>query len=136
MMTCQYLVINDQTGEVQIANAGHCFPVVVGSNGSYSRMEEIIGTPVGIARKARYKNHQIQLQPGETLILYSDGLIEATSAAGDVFGPDQLLELVKSVWSENLEQFYQNLFQANRAWVKSVDDDLTIVLVRFERSSC
>ncbi len=52
-----------------------------------------------------------------------------------MFGPEQLLEQVKELWSENIEQFYQNLFQANRAWVKSVDDDLTIVLVRFEGGS-
>lgn len=131
MMTCQYLLIDDLGGEVLIANAGHCYPVVVGKNGCSSRMEEIIGTPVGIARKARYQNRQISLQPGETMVLYSDGLIEATSASGEVFGPDMLLDQVKTLWSSNLEQYYQNLFQANRAWVKSVDDDLTIVLIRY-----
>ncbi len=135
MMTCQYLLIGDQTGEVLLANAGHCFPVVVGKAGSSSRMEEIIGTPVGIARKARYQNHQVSLQSGETLILYSDGMLEATSDAGEVFGPDLLLELVKTAWSSNLEQYYQNLFQANRAWAKTVDDDLTIVLIRFREGA-
>ncbi|HNX76888.1 MAG TPA: SpoIIE family protein phosphatase [Candidatus Rifleibacterium sp.] len=133
MMTCQYLVFNDQTGEVLIANAGHCFPVVVGPHGCSSRLIEIVGTPVGIARKARYQNHSVSMQPGETMILYSDGLIEATSASGEVFGPDLLLEQVKSVWSNDLQQYYQNLFQANRSWVASVDDDLTIVLIRFDK---
>ncbi len=131
MMTCQYLVFNDLSGEVQIANAGHCYPVIVGRRGCSSRLEEIIGTPVGIARKARYVNRQISLQPDETMILYSDGMIEATSASGEVFGPDGLLELAKSAWSSDLEQYYQNMFQANRAWAGTVDDDLTIVLIRF-----
>ncbi len=131
MMTCQYLVFNDVSGEVLIANAGHCYPVIVGKRGCSSRLEEIIGTPVGIARKARYANHQISLQRGETMILYSDGMIEATSANGEAFGPDRLLELVKTAWSSDLEQYYHNLFQANRSWARTVDDDLTIVLVRF-----
>ncbi|MDD3146168.1 MAG: SpoIIE family protein phosphatase, partial [Candidatus Riflebacteria bacterium] len=88
-----------------------------------------------IARKARYQNRQIQLQPGETMILYSDGLIEATSATGQVYGPEMLLEQAKNLFSNNLEQYYQNLFQANRAWIASVDDDLTIVLIRYDEEA-
>ncbi len=130
MMTCQYLVINDKSGKVSFANAGHCFPVIVGKNGKAAHMLEIIGTPVGIARKARYQNHLFELQPGETVILYSDGMLEATSTSGEVFGPDNLLNLAKSAWHKDLSQYYQNLFQANRAWAQSVDDDLTIVLLR------
>lgn len=135
MMTCQYILINDMSGECQLANAGHCFPVVVGPQGRTSRLEEIIGTPVGIARKARYQNYPVMLNPGETMILYSDGMLEAANAAGEIFGTDQLLDLARNAWHENLQQYYVNLFSANRAWSKSVEDDLTIVLIRFGEES-
>ena len=130
MMTCQYALIDDISGECIISNAGHCFPIIVSADARESRFEEMISTPVGIARKAIYDNRKLSLRPGETMILYSDGMIEATNSAGAPYGVKRLLELAQDGWHYDLQQYYQNLFQANHAWAAKAEDDITIVLVR------
>jgi methyl-accepting chemotaxis protein len=132
MMTCQYMTIDGATGTLCMANAGHCFPIVVSSDGSTAKFHEIIGTPVGITKRARYTNFILQLEPGDTVILYSDGMIEASNQNGEAFGANRLLDLARTSWNENLEQYYDNMFSANQHWAREAEDDLTIVLVRFK----
>lgn len=132
MMTCQYLVIDNLTGEFSLANAGHCFPVIVGPQGSYARFEEIIGTPVGIARRVSYANHLIKLLPGETIVLYSDGMLEAANPQGKIYGAEKFLELTQKSWQPDLQQYYSALVRANTEWSPHAEDDITIVLARFQ----
>jgi len=131
MMTCQYLVINNLNGTCNFSNAGHCYPVTVGINGSSSFFTEIDSSPVGITKRARYENHSLQLQPGETMVLYSDGMIEAMDSEGEIFGSQRFLKLVCDCWDENLQNYYDKLFKANAEWSAAAEDDITIVLIRF-----
>ena len=131
MMTCQYLVMNDQTGACSFANAGHCYPIIVADTGSTSSFSEIIGSPVGITKRARYQNHNLAIRPGDTLILYSDGMLEARNPQNIEYGPERLLSLARSAWHKDIQQYYTNLYQANLDWSVKVEDDITIVLVRF-----
>lgn len=135
MMTCQYLVINSLSGAVSFCNAGHCYPVTVGPNGSSSIFTEIDSPPVGIAKRARYTNQPLQLNPGETMILYSDGMLEATNAGGEIYGSPRFLQLVRDCWDKDLKTYYQKLFQANADWSVSAEDDITIVLIRMNQES-
>ena len=135
MMTCQYLVIDDRTGACSFANAGHCYPILVASAGVESGFIEIIGSPVGIARRARYENHNLAVSPGDTLILYSDGMLEARNNQNVEYGPERLLNLAKQAWHKDVQQYYTNLYQANLDWSAKIEDDITIVLVRFTGES-
>ncbi len=130
MMTCQYLTINGQNGRVCLANAGHCFPVLVRDQGQQAEYIEVIGTPVGISKRARYQNVDIQLQPGDTMILYSDGMLEAANEHNVAFGTERFLQLCKSAWSRDLQAYYQAMYQANVEWSAKAEDDLSIVIVR------
>lgn len=132
MMTCQFLTVNGVNGTISFANAGHCFPIIVDNLGSSARYEEMIGSPVGIMKKARYKNQDFALKPGDTIMLYSDGMIESANAQGEPFGESRLLELAKTAWDRDLELYYNNLYSANNAWSPVSDDDLTIVLLRYQ----
>lgn len=132
MMTCQYMTIDSSKGTLCIANAGHCFPIVVSRNGTAAKFHEIIGTPVGITKRARYSNFVFQLEAGDTVVLYSDGMIEASNLEGEVFGPERLLDLARTAWNDNLEQYYDNMFSANQHWARQAEDDLTIVLIRYD----
>ncbi len=131
MMTCQYLVIDDQTGACRFANAGHCYPIIVSESGRKSTFAEIVGSPVGISRRARYSNSDLAIEPGDTVILYSDGMLEARNSREIEYGPERLLELARQSWHKDIQQYYNNLYQANLAWSDKVEDDITIVLIRF-----
>jgi sigma-B regulation protein RsbU (phosphoserine phosphatase) len=131
MMTCQYMTLSNLKGLLTLANAGHCYPVVVADQGRSARFLELIGTPTGIMRRAKYNNSEIQLKEGDTLILYSDGMIEAASPEKGLFGADRFLKLAKESWDSDLSVYYQRMFEVNRAWAAVAEDDLTIVLIRF-----
>lgn len=131
MMTCQYMTLNRANGILTIANAGHCFPIIVTDKGKNAEFKEIIGTPVGIAKRSKYNNTQIRLSPGDTIILYSDGMLEANNEKFGAFGADRLLELAREAWHQNLNQYYDNMFAANQSWGGEAEDDLTIVLLRY-----
>ena len=75
MATAAYAVLEPATGEVQIASAGHLPPVVVGDSGG--RVVEMTpSAPLGAFSYGRVQEHELTLAPGETLVLYTDGLVE------------------------------------------------------------
>jgi sigma-B regulation protein RsbU (phosphoserine phosphatase) len=80
-------------------NAGHCPPLLVSDGGhgpEVSRLET--GGPVlGILSAARYQQARCEVRPGDVLVLYSHGLIEATSPTGEEYGESRLRELLATV---------------------------------------
>ena len=75
MATAAYAVLEPDTGAVQIASAGHLPPLVVGDGGA--RVFEMTpAAPLGAFSYGRIQEHELILSPGETLVLYTDGLIE------------------------------------------------------------
>ncbi len=84
--------IAHRDGEVRVVNAGHCPPIVLRSTGT-----EVIassGLPLGITCDGIYKTESFRLEKGESLILYTDGLSEATGISGGMYGEDRLRKVL------------------------------------------
>lgn len=79
-----YVILHLTTGEVTFANAGHPPPLRIGSRG-YELLGDATGPPAGILPEVTYTDDRTQLRPGETLLLYTDGFLEARRAEP---GPD------------------------------------------------
>ncbi len=79
------------SGEVEICNAGHPPPLVLGQQGVTAI--DATGLPIGMFCSERFSSRVVHLAPGESLLLYSDGLTEAESAAGVEYGVDRLSAL-------------------------------------------
>jgi sigma-B regulation protein RsbU (phosphoserine phosphatase) len=77
-----------ESGEVELCNAGHCPPLVVG--GAEVTPVEAAGLPVGLLGGDSYTLRRARLHPGDTLFLYTDGLVEAGSERGEEYGMDRL----------------------------------------------
>ena len=75
MATASYAVLEPDTGEVQIASAGHLPPVVVDREGGHV-VEISPSAPLGAFSYGRVQEHEMSLRPGATLVLYTDGLVE------------------------------------------------------------
>jgi len=80
----------NSSGEIELCNAGHC-PALVGQQGKVTRLEAT-GIPMGMFCDGRYSTQQVRLAPGETLLLYTDGLSEARSSTGEEYGEDRVIE--------------------------------------------
>jgi phosphoserine phosphatase RsbU/P len=75
-------------GEIEIASAGH-FPVLLASKNNVRHLEAT-GLPLGLFSTSEYSVHRVKLEPGDSLLLYTDGISEAMNAFGAEFGLDGL----------------------------------------------
>jgi serine phosphatase RsbU (regulator of sigma subunit)/anti-sigma regulatory factor (Ser/Thr protein kinase) len=76
MATVIYAVLNLDTWLIEFARAGHPYPLVIGADGSATFLSEASGPPLGTGVAATYDEQRFQLKAGDTLLLYTDGLIE------------------------------------------------------------
>jgi len=118
-----------EDGTLRIVNAGHCPPLVTRADG---RIESIAssGPVVGMLSESRWSSHTTRLEPGEMLILYSDGLIEARSSSGEEFGIDRLEAVLRTQPRASARQTAEAVLAAVNRHVASREDDLTLVVVR------
>lgn len=127
-MTLFYGKLDPPTGTFAYASAGHPFPLIRRSDGA---IEEIGsgGLPLGIRSELPIAPSQAELHSGDLLLLYSDGLPEATSPSGDAFGYERLQQILAQGGSA--QQVHDRLLAAVDAHRKSegLRDDLTIVAI-------
>jgi phosphoserine phosphatase RsbU/P len=124
-------VLEPATGLLRYTNAGHNPPLVVRAGESLEELPPT-GVPLGLLPGARYAAREVTLSPGDTLVLYTDGLVEALDPSGEEYG----LERLKEVCSRHRDGLCHSLAQALdadlEAFVQGVPfaDDRTIVLAR------
>ena len=122
-------------GRLTFCNAGQNPPLLFTSSGT--RRLETGGTLVGAFENATYDSEELQLRPGDTLVLYSDGITEAMNVAGEEFGEDRVRDVVQGVLGESPERILKAVFDAVAAFARGAPqhDDLTAVVLRFRPSS-
>jgi serine phosphatase RsbU (regulator of sigma subunit)/anti-sigma regulatory factor (Ser/Thr protein kinase) len=92
-VTCLYAVLNPLTGHLRYANAGHNLPYVRTIDGVIEL--RATGMPLGLMPGMQYEEKEAWLEPGETVLLYSDGLVEAHGAEYEMFGFPRLMGLMR-----------------------------------------
>src|SRR6266481_5620112 len=92
-VTLFYAELDPQSGALSFLNAGHNPPLIVHAAGTVEQLASG-GLPLGIKRDAEYREGRTQLQLGDVLVIYSDGVTEAASPTGEEFGPTRLYEVV------------------------------------------
>lgn len=93
-ITCFYAILDPKTGLLQYANAGHDVPYV--RRGSTTIELRARGMPLGLLPGMPYEIQELQLEPGDSILFYSDGLVEAHNPQREMFGFPRLSEYVAS----------------------------------------
>jgi sigma-B regulation protein RsbU (phosphoserine phosphatase) len=129
MVTMLYVRLHPHTGELYLANAGHTYPLVV--NGTVHEIE-LSGLPLGVDDDSAYAETCTQVQPGETVVLYTDGVVEAENPQGEIFGFAQMHSLIAANTELKPRALVSLLLHALRAWTQgsSQSDDITMVVLR------
>ena len=96
-VTLLYAVYDPTRKQVTYGNAGHLPPMVRAANGAVAKWEDPGGVPLGIVAGQTYGAVTRKLLAGETLILITDGFLDAVGPAGDRFGEDRLLPVLTAV---------------------------------------
>jgi len=124
-------VLDPASGRLAYCNAGHNPPYLLrGQSGETTALRRT-GMPLGVLDDAAWEEREIQLEPGEALLLYSDGITEAQDAAGELFGEARLLEAVQLDSGRTARELEETLLGAVRAFRGSEpqSDDITLLVV-------
>jgi sigma-B regulation protein RsbU (phosphoserine phosphatase) len=92
--TVVFAIVDRKTGALSLVQAGHPHPLLVRANGQIERLGQG-GLPIGLIADAVYDRHDVQLGPGDRLLLISDGFTECPLPSGQDFGEDGLTESLK-----------------------------------------
>lgn len=131
--TIFYGVFDGTTRTLRYVNAGHTTPFVLRRDGSVDWLEKG-GAPIGMFPDSSYEEGMVQLDSGDVVIAFSDGVVEAENRAGEEWGVQHLLQAA-STWSEqrgeNADGLVQSIFTSMDDFSKGCQrDDATLAVLR------
>lgn len=126
-------VLDIAAGEVTYINAGHCRPLLRRKNGMCEYDDMLGGLVFAGMEDAAYRQGKFRLRQGDTLLLYTDGVTEATSSQQQLYGEDRLLRTVSAAGSVTPEELLQELWKDVDAFQKDAAqfDDITMLAVTY-----
>ena len=133
-VTVFYGILDPVTGMMVYCNAGHCGPYLInGLDNENIRKLINTGVPLGVFGKETWEQGSVQLTPGDVLVLYTDGIIEAENAQGEFLGMDRLLELVRTNLGRPAQEIQDSILADVHRFAGDTpqsDDIALIVLLR------
>jgi len=130
-VTAFLAIVDGRSGRIEYCNAGHNPPFLVGGNGGATPLETG-GLLLAMMEEARYERGEARLEPGQTLVIYSDGAVEAKNAGDAMWGEDRLVAQVRERVHESCTEAVRGIASAIRAFegTQGPSDDLTLLLAR------
>jgi serine phosphatase RsbU (regulator of sigma subunit) len=134
-ITFFYAVLDIRTGECVYVNAGHNPPCVMRNRGGREHLTEG-GLVVGAMPGSRYEEGHCVLAPGDEVVLYTDGITEATNLADEMFGEERLMELLEENRSLSAREIEERVYASLRDFTDGApqSDDLTMVIVKLAQT--
>jgi sigma-B regulation protein RsbU (phosphoserine phosphatase) len=124
-------VVDPATGSLVYTNAGHNPPLLVRASSAFETLPGG-GTILGILPMATYQEERTRMEPGDVLVLYSDGVTEAVNPDGEDFGEQRLGELVASMRNRTANEIVEAINSAVTSFTEGAPaaDDITVVVAR------
>jgi serine phosphatase RsbU (regulator of sigma subunit) len=132
-----YAVHNTEDGSVGLCSAGQTQPLLLSAKTSEPTLVETVGDtfPLGILDEANYEETQLKMEPGDKIVYYTDGIVEAMNKNEDMYGFERLDEVVKSSTAENAEDLMNDIIKDVSDFTGDAPqhDDLTIIVVSADK---
>ena len=125
-------ILDVRTGKVIAANAGHEFPALRIGDEGFDLYKDKHGFVVGGLEDMFYSDYELQLAPGDTLFVYTDGVAEATDANNELFGTERMIEALNAA-GRDPEHILETVRAKVDEFVGDAEqfDDLTMMCVRY-----
>ena len=129
-----YAIWDDQQRILEISNSG--LPRPIHCRAGHSSLVNVVGLPIGLFPQAEYDAVTLEAEPGDAFIFFSDGILDATSSKGEMFGRERLEKVADQNLHLNAEALVDKLFSAVSRHAEGVDpfDDQTIVVLKVKES--
>jgi serine phosphatase RsbU (regulator of sigma subunit) len=133
MMTFFFGLLDPASQTLRFSSAGHLDPYVFRAAKGTIEPLSSWGFPLGIRRREPFREHLVDFDSGDRLILYSDGLIEALDDDGEPFGFDRFEKTIVTSGKQSAEDIKRELLAAIRKFTRNrpPEDDQTLVVIAF-----
>ena len=132
-VTMFYAVLDPASGLLHYVNGGHNLPCLVKPSGEVTWLPGDSGIVLGVIDEFPYQQHSMQLEEGDVVFFYTDGVTEAMDEAGNQFGDDTLLEVLRNAAGTDPEDMTRQVVDAvhEHAGGAPQSDDLTCLALRY-----
>jgi phosphoserine phosphatase RsbU/P len=130
-VTAIYGILDASNRTLSYSNAGHNPPLLIKAGGEVRYVTDG-EQPLGMFRETRYHQYHLILEPGDVLVLYTDGLTEADSPTGEEFGRDRLITAVKESLHKPAREMIASIQMTVLEWTASAGatDDVTFFIIK------
>lgn len=128
-----YGILDQQNATLEYANGGHDAPILF-KNGNEPEYLEATGLLLGVMENSVYEKGSVSLQPGDLLILYSDGITEAMNPEGNQFGINNLIQLAQENRNKTAETVTESIITGVKQFANNApqSDDITLMVIKRE----
>lgn len=132
-VTLFYGILNIKEKSFTYTNAGHCYPLIFNAKGEFKKLEKG-GLILGMLDDYPYQEEKIVLEPGELILLFTDGITEAFNKENEQFEEERLIKVVQENFHRDAKEISQQIVNHVTAFQEDVpqSDDLTLVVVKIQ----
>lgn len=132
-VTVFYAILSIHTGEVVYCNGGHNRPVLIQQEGVVSMLPLTGGMALGVVPEAAYVDKTMQLSPGNSLFLYTDGINEAMDGGNNLYGDARLVETCGKMSGQSPRQMVETMAASVAGFVNGAQpsDDITMLALAY-----
>jgi sigma-B regulation protein RsbU (phosphoserine phosphatase) len=126
-------ILEISTGKLTAANAGHEYPAIKRPGGKYELFKDKHGFVIGGMDGMTYKEYELQLEPGTSIFVYTDGVPESTNKDDVMFGTDRMVDALNIEPDACPEKVLENMSESIDEFVQDAEqfDDLTMLCIKY-----
>ncbi len=126
-------VLNIRTGILNYCNAAHNYPYILHVDGTLQSLSKSHGIPLGIYKNKSYKSNTIELQYGDLILLYTDGVINSRDSGGTHYGIEKLKSNIQSMNDLTAQEVVTHLLQSIMIYEgeNQQSDDISLMAIKF-----
>lgn len=132
-VTVFYGVLDTQTGKIRYCNGGHNLPYIIKSDGTVNQVENTGGLLLGKIEPVEFETKEIQLEAGEKIVLYTDGVVEAVGEDGEMYDEELYEQFLEGRDKDSSQKIVQSTMVEVLQFVGKADqsDDITVLGLRY-----
>ena len=130
-------ILEISTGKTKCANAGHEYPAIMRKGGDFELFKDKHGFVLAGMEGARYREYELELHAGDRLVVYTDGVPEATNGANTLYGTDRMISALNGARDGSCRQMLEALHRDVDSFVDGADqfDDITMLCIEMKEAA-
>ena len=127
-------ILQISIGKLTAANAGHEYPAIKRKDGKFELLKDKHGLVIGGMAGTRYKEYEIQMNPGDVLYVYTDGVPEASDAENHMYGTARMIEALNKHEVSDVKHLIESVRDDVNDFVKDAEqfDDITMLCMEYK----